>query len=112
MNRGNWWSRLLCGVGLVIMLTVVPATWAQSSAQGGPQNSRMSAQHSRMGGVDINTATENQLKRIHGIGDVYARRIISGRPYTSKNQLVSKGILPQSVYDKIKDQITAHRMRR
>jgi competence protein ComEA len=57
--------------------------------------------------LDINTATADQLKAIPGIGDAYAKRIIDGRPYTAKNQLVSRGILPQGVYNKIKDQIIA-----
>ena len=59
--------------------------------------------------IDINTATADQLKAIPGIGDAYSKRIIDGRPYTAKNQLVSKGILPQGVYDKIKDQIIANK---
>jgi len=57
--------------------------------------------------LDINTATADQLKAFPGIGDAYSKRIIDGRPYTAKNQLVSRGILPQGVYDKIKDQIIA-----
>jgi competence protein ComEA len=57
--------------------------------------------------LDINTATADQLKAIPGIGDAYSKRIIDGRPYTAKNQLVSRGILPQATYNKIKDQIIA-----
>jgi len=57
--------------------------------------------------LDINTATADQLKAFPGIGDAYSKRIIDGRPYTAKNQLVSRGILPESVYNKIKDQIIA-----
>jgi len=59
--------------------------------------------------IDINTATADQLKAIPGIGDAYSKRIIDGRPYSAKNQLVSRGILPQGVYDKIKDQIIANK---
>ena len=57
--------------------------------------------------VDINTATPAQLKSLPGMGDAYVRRIVEGRPYTAKNQLVSRGILPQATYDKIKDKIIA-----
>jgi len=57
--------------------------------------------------LDINTATPEQLKAFPGIGDAYSKRIIDGRPYTAKNQLVTRGILPQATYNKIKDQIIA-----
>ncbi len=59
------------------------------------------------GKIDINTATAEQLKAFPGIGDAYSKRIIDGRPYANKSQLVSKGVLPQATYDKIKDQIIA-----
>lgn len=57
--------------------------------------------------LDINTATVDQLKAFPGIGDAYSKRIIEGRPYTAKNQLVTRGVLPESVYNKIKDSIIA-----
>ena len=57
--------------------------------------------------IDINSTNPEELKTLPGIGDAYAKRIIDGRPYTAKNQLVTRGILPQGVYNKIKDQIIA-----
>jgi DNA uptake protein ComE-like DNA-binding protein len=59
--------------------------------------------------LDINTATADQLKALPGMGAVYADRIIRGRPYTAKNQLTQRGILPEAAYDRIKDRIVAHR---
>jgi competence protein ComEA len=57
--------------------------------------------------LDLNTASADQIHALPGIGDAYTKRIIAGRPYTAKNQLLSRGILPQATYDKIKDMIVA-----
>jgi competence protein ComEA len=57
--------------------------------------------------IDINSASKQQLMTLPGIGDAYAQKIIDGRPYKGKNQLVSKKVIPQATYDKISGQIIA-----
>ncbi len=57
--------------------------------------------------VDLHRATAAELEAIPGIGKAYSAKIIKGRPYANKTQLVQKGVLPQGVYDKIKDHVIA-----
>src|SRR5713226_8127510 len=57
--------------------------------------------------IDINSASADELKLLEGIGDVYSKKIIEGRPYKRKDELVRKKIIPQATYNKIKDQIIA-----
>jgi DNA uptake protein ComE-like DNA-binding protein len=57
--------------------------------------------------LDLNTASEEQLKTLPGIGDAYAAKIIKNRPYKRKDELIQKKVLSQATYDKIKEQIIA-----
>jgi DNA uptake protein ComE-like DNA-binding protein len=71
-----------------------------------------SASHStaavpKAGLVDLNTATAVELKGLPGITDADSAKIIQGRPYADKNQLVSRHVVSEATYDKIKDQVVA-----
>ena len=57
--------------------------------------------------LDINTATADQLAELPGIGKAYSAKIVAGRPYKGKDDLVNKDIVPQKTYDGIKDKIIA-----
>jgi competence protein ComEA len=95
-------SRLLTAA---LLLSIAPVFSLSQTTPKPTTNSQAAA--AATGKLDINTATAAQLKAFPGIGDAYSKRIIDGRPYTAKNQLVTRGIIPQSTYDKIKDQIIA-----
>jgi DNA uptake protein ComE-like DNA-binding protein len=57
--------------------------------------------------VDLNTATEDELKALPAVGDVYAAKIIAARPFARKDQLRSRKVVPPAVYNKIKNVVTA-----
>lgn len=99
-------NRLL-SYGCLGLLISLPGVMAAGTPKSAPAAPHAMAPAPAPDLIDINTATADQLKTLPGVGDAYAKRIIAGRPYTAKNQLVTKGILPKATYDKIADKIIA-----
>ncbi|MGE0358508.1 MAG: ComEA family DNA-binding protein [Burkholderiales bacterium] len=57
--------------------------------------------------LDLNTASRDELMKLKGVGDVRADAIIKGRPYRGKNELVDRKIVPENVYNDIREKIIA-----
>ena len=94
---------------VVLSLFVSSVTIAQAPKTSGPETKKTQPKKSIPSGnlIDINSASGDQLKSLPGIGEAYSKKIIDGRPYANKSQLISRKIIPPATYDKIKDQIIA-----
>ena len=57
--------------------------------------------------VDLNSATEAQIAALPGVGEAYAKKIVAGRPYKAKDDLVHRKIVPESVYKKFSREVVA-----
>lgn len=102
-------AHLKTGLFLAGVMTFATAAFAQTPsvlpAKMGVATSKAASSKTAL--IDINTASRDDLKALKGVGDKRADDIIKGRPYKGKDELVQKKIIPQGVYNGIKDKIIA-----
>ena len=102
-------ATVLAALFFFLPLTPSVGACAQPATTAAPQQTIAEKIAASKGLLDINTATPGQLRALPGMGDAYVQRVIAGRPYTAKNQLTTRGILPPAAYEEIKALIIAHR---
>jgi competence protein ComEA len=93
----------------ILAMTIATPVLAQPAASpAAPAKASMTADAPKTAAVDLNTATSAELKALPGMTEADAAKIIQARPYRDVNELVSKKIVPETEFARIKDRVTVH----
>ncbi|HKW77229.1 MAG TPA: helix-hairpin-helix domain-containing protein [Terriglobales bacterium] len=101
-------AAVFCALALFAGIGYAQADNSSQSTSTSAKKNTKKAKTPKSQQVDVNSATKDELAALPGIGDATAQKIIDGRPYKTKRDLLTKKILTQGEYDKVKDQLVAH----
>jgi DNA uptake protein ComE-like DNA-binding protein len=93
----------LIAAAAIALLTATSAAYAKDE----PKKAAPAAEKKAEAMLDLNSASRDELMKLKGVGDARADAIIKGRPYKGKNDLLDRKIVPENVYNDIKDKIIA-----
>jgi competence protein ComEA len=105
MMRASRWIRIACL--LVALAACMLTTHANAQSKKTARTPVANASAPATDLVDLNSATLDQLKELPGVGDAYAQKIVDGRPYSKKTDLVTKKVVPAATYKKFSSKVIA-----